>query len=198
MKKISDKVSTAFNDYKALRRELNENLIVNGKTLREWHATFFSLQIPEDADPIVCKQLSLKVMRLNILASSFYIMSNARLNSIQSSSDWIYREKYKELVDQYRANDAKMPAAAFLETMSKQDSDDVRAIVMVAEVEKNFWKEMLNYITRMRKQLENITMNNALMYKAEGFAGAPGGGVNPFDEGSEMSEGDDDDVPDIF
>lgn len=174
--KILEKVSMAVKDYQTLRNSLNGSLIINGKSLQTWHKLFFCIHIPHEADPIVCKKLSIQIMKLNQLASSYYTMANARLGAIQSSNDSLCGEKYQEIVRAYAGTEQKLPAAAFLEKMSKVATDDVKALVTVAEVEKNFWKDILNYITRMRKQLENVAMNNALMYKAEGYANAANSG----------------------
>jgi DNA polymerase elongation subunit (family B) len=175
MTNIVDKITVSISNYQTLRAQLNMNLRVGNKSLSEWHAEFFSFRVPEDVDPIVCRQLSVKVLQLNQVASAFYTMASLRHNTIRESSEAIYREKYQEIVAPYKDSDQKLPAAAFIETMAKTMTDDVNSICMIAEVEKDFWKDVLNYLTRCRKQLENITMNNALMMKAEVSGGSPGG-----------------------
>lgn len=193
---VLERVATAVQDYQKLRNSLNGSLVINGKSLKEWHQIFFRIRIPQDADPIVCKQLSLKILYLNQLASSYYTMANARFAAIQSSNEWLCRDKYQEIARTYSSTQQKMPAAAFLETMAKAGTENVRALVTIAEVEKSFWKDILNYITRMRKQLENVAMNNALMYKAEGYTGISHNAVSQQD-GNERIEDDEDD-DDLF
>jgi hypothetical protein len=174
MTALDDRIVESVENFKGIRRVLNERLIIGGKNLQHWKAKFFDFDIPEDADPIVCRHLSVKIMQLNQSASVFLTNANARYNAIKDSADWLYKEKYQELVAQYRQGE-RMPAAAFIETMAKASINEALNMAMVAEVEKNFWRDVINYLTRCRKQLENITMNNALIQRIEGQAGGASG-----------------------
>jgi hypothetical protein len=191
---VTDKLESAILKYQELRMALNDKLRVNGKTFGEWKKVFFGVRIPDDLDPISCRRLSVKILQLNQLASTYYTIASARLCSIKESTDWIYREKYQELVAGYTATQSKVPAAAFLETMAAGATEDAKALVLVADIEKNFWKDIINHLTRCRKQLENITMNNALDRKIGEHAGQQGGMISDDDPFSVQE----DDEPTIF
>jgi hypothetical protein len=166
---MTDSIAKAVEDYKKVRELLNNSIRVSGKTLAEWYTEIYSFKIPDDLSPSETRKLSVKLIKLNRIVSSFQAMANVRYGSIKESSEWLYREKYNELVATAKATgEGKIPAAAYLDVMARTKTDDVTQMCMVASVELQFWKDALNYLGRMRKLLENVTMNNAIQNKIEG------------------------------
>jgi hypothetical protein len=170
---IAGFVETKVAAYQAIRARLNHCLVVNGKTLAEWKRIFFSIEIADNMDPILCRQYSTKIMHLNQEASTFYTMADARHYALETSAKQLYRKQYDEIVTALQTSGAKLPAATHLETMALVALDEANSMTMIAEIEKNFWRDVINYLTRCRKQLENITMNNALMRRVDGMVETP-------------------------
>lgn len=162
-------IEKALADFKVLEEQLKDKLIVSGKTLAEWQDEFFSVNFSGTFTPLKCRRIGEQLFRMNQIASRFFSAASSRAHSIGEIYSFSYRATYKKAVTESLAHAGKIPAATLIETITKADTDELAALVTVAELEKIFWRDVINYLTRARKQLENISMNNALMNKIEGY-----------------------------
>ena len=148
--------------YKVLRRQLNETITVNGKTLAEWFKVYHSIKIPEDTDCHSAKLIAARLMMLEQKASQSLIAANARLSVIDEVIQEAYEIEYSSLVEEAKANGSRLPAASYLETMARVATKTVQQQSVIAKIEQKFWQNIITYLTRMRKKLERIDMNNSL------------------------------------
>ena len=185
------KVKDAIQRFGQLRQELNEALLIGGKSMREWNRKFCSLDIDEDLTPIQCHRMGVRLMKLNQLASGMFDAADARYTALEWARIQSYESKYEELVAEYRAEGKRLPAADFFKTMAKAAVKDMEEAALAAKIEREFWKNKINHLTRMRKKLEGVTMNNALTLKVERNVHSVGGTTEEDIFGKEVDEKED-------
>jgi hypothetical protein len=176
------RLEIAMNVYNQAKKQIEDSLLIGGKTMIEWRKEFYSIQIPQDANPIIAKELAIRIMRLNEVASQYFGEANARYAILANNQDSSYRKAFGEIVRSYLDNGQKVPAKDRIEIEAKNETQKQTDMLTFAELEKNFWRDMLNRIERCRKELESINLNNSLILKSESFAGTPGStSFNPDD-----------------
>lgn len=139
---------------------MDEKLTINGKHFSHWKE-YFHIDIPYDnLNPSIVRDLDLKLLKLNQEAALFYAIANARVQTIGRGTDSIFRQKYNAICQEYKSKNEKLPAAATIEQMAKADFDDIESAKTQFEVEKTFWKDILDSLASIRKILENATWNS--------------------------------------
>jgi len=160
-----EKIEKAVNDYKIIRNTLTDKILIGNKTLKELYKEYLTLTIPEDATYLEVRKLACKLMYLYQMAMAGYSSSNARFTALKETYEIGFREYYQSLVAEASRTNSKIPAASYLEAMSRSATDELKSAVLVAEVERNYWKDIITHLGCMRKTLEIVNMSSALELK---------------------------------
>ena len=145
---------------------MKKQLLINGKPMEHWQE-YFRIQIPTDnLTPSMCKTLSMRLMNLNQEAAFFQACATAKAQIVKRGTTAAYNDKFWSIVQQYKAESKKLPAAATLETMARVDNEDLDSAQTIADVESKFWKDILDHLSTCRKLIENASMNIATELKS--------------------------------
>lgn len=145
--------------------QFRNKYLVAGKLMKEWKEHFL-ISIPPDLNPQTCQQLDLRIIEMNQEASFLKAEADARLTAAKGAGTDRYREKMTALVAQYREEGKKLPASATLSALADDSISNIKNTIVHAEIELNFWKDILTNIASARKSLKNITINLGIEAKA--------------------------------
>ena len=147
---------------------MKKELLINGKQMEYWES-HFKIDIPTDnLTPSLCKTLSMRLMHLNQQAAFFQACATAKAQIVKRGTTAAYNDKFWSIVQQYKSENKKLPAAATLETMAKVDNESLDSAQTIADVESRFWKDILDHLSTCRKLIENASMNIATELKSMG------------------------------
>lgn len=163
-KDLADKILKGRDSLDTLLGHLRGKIMVADKPLAEWKERY-SLQIPTDLNAITCRAMGTKLMELYQEASFFSAMAEIKLHVARSASEETIRNAYHKLVEEHREKYGKIPAAATLDSLARSESSDIVNAQVLAEIEKDFWKKMIDQLNYSRKIVENATMNIAIEQK---------------------------------
>ena len=152
--------------HKIFAEHMKEQLLINGKQMDFWEK-HFRIEIPVDnLTPSMCKVLSMRLMNLNQEAAFFQACATAKAQIVKRGTTAAYNDKFWGIVQQYKSEGKKLPAAATLETMAKVDNEDLDSAQTIADIENRFWKDILDHLSTCRKLIENASMNIATELKS--------------------------------
>lgn len=177
----ADALLSSFMKGKDIRDMFAENMahkmLINGQLLEYWK-DYFQLEIPYDnLNPTICRELDLKLLRLNQEAHLYYAIANTRLQAMERGNESLYRTRFNKIVSEYKTRNEKLPAHATLDTLANAETDEIVSAKSHFEIEKTFWKDILDHLSTIRKILENATWNNKADHEMK-FANNYGGEHN--------------------
>jgi hypothetical protein len=133
--------------------------------MSDWKA-HFKVKIPIDLSPQTCIEIDKTLIELYEEASFLKAEVEARLAACKGTGDDQYRARYTELVASYEAKGQKLPAKDTLIALAENSLGDVKNATTHAEIELDFFKEILSNLSNTRKLIENITLQLATEAKA--------------------------------
>ena len=164
IKRLADKILAGKDSLDSLLGHLRGKITIADKTLSEWRE-HFHITVPTDLNTITCKELGTQLMNLYQEASFFSSMAEIKLHIAKSATDETVRDAYYRLVEEHKEKYGKVPAAATLESLARSQSSDILNAQVLAEIEKEFWKKIIDQLNYCRKMVENATMNIAIEQK---------------------------------
>lgn len=145
---------------------VRENIKIHGKTVEEWWKHFYVQILPTFLTPEKAKELDAQIARLYQEASFFHSVSSMQLQIVERGSETTYRAAYAQLIEDWKnSHDGKLPSAATLDTLAKNQQDDIYSAIIQAKIAKDLWKDILNSLDTCRKLVDNATMNSHIEYK---------------------------------
>ncbi len=149
---------------------IRQQLLISGRTMDEWEA-MFRIHIDQDnLNPTTCKEIDAKLINLYQDAAFYHAVSVVKLQMIKRGNDSSFRDKYTELVQEYKtSNNGKLPSAVTLENLAKFENDEIESAQSIAEIEKGFWTNILEHLSSCRKILENASFNNNIEARMSGM-----------------------------
>lgn len=138
---------------------------ISGKTMNQWKK-HFSIKLPPDPNPKILGELDSLLMDLHHEATFYKAKSNLKLQTAKDRYAAKYRKEYAKLVFTYQSQKAKLPARDTLSTLVEDEASDLKEVITHAEIELDFWKEILNDLTHCRRLIENVTLNISVETKA--------------------------------
>lgn len=165
-KVLLSKLMSGKEVHRIFAEHMKEQLLINGKPMDHWE-THFKIIIPTDnLTPSMCKTLSMRLMSLNQEVAFFQACATAKAQIIKRGTTAAYNDKFWAIVQQYKSENKKLPAAATLETMAKVDNEDLDSAQTISDIESRFWKDIIEYLSTCRKLIENASMNIATELKS--------------------------------
>jgi hypothetical protein len=137
---------------------------VSGKTVKEWES-YYKISVPENPDPQICKMLDMKIMGLYQEAAFLHTEASARVQALKKGSDTEYRARYTALVQEYESSGKKLPARGTLEDLVRSETDNIESALINAEIQKEFWSNIMDHLNMCRRLLENATINSGIEAK---------------------------------
>lgn len=137
---------------------------ISGKTIKQWE-DYYKISVPENPDPATCKMLDMKIMELHQEASFFHAAVSAYGQALRKGSDSEYRARYTALVQEYQTSNKKLPARGTLEDLVRAETDSIESAVINADIQKDFWKNIMDHLNMCRRLLENATINSGIEAK---------------------------------
>ena len=163
---LLDKLMTGKQVHQIFAESMKEQLLINGKPMSHWEK-HFKITIPTDSlNPGMCKMLSMRLMNLNQEAAFFQACATAKAQIIKRGTSAAYNDKFNTIIQQYKSERKKLPAAATLETMARINNEDLDSAQTIADIESKFWKDILDHLSTCRKLIENASMNIATELKS--------------------------------
>ena len=144
---------------------MRKHLQITGQSIDVLEARFKIKIQTDNLTPEICKMYDLKLMELNQEASFYYAIASAKQQMLKRSGESTYRDTFYAIVQEYKTADKKLPANATLENLARVENDDLDSAQAIAEIEKQFWKDILDHLGSMRKLIENATFNNSVEAK---------------------------------
>jgi len=151
--------------YNEFSIEFNEQYMISGKLIDDWKE-YFKLEVPPDLNPRLCQGLDIKLMELHQEAAFFKASCQSKLEAYRSRYNAAYRTTFTALVAKYKAEGSKRPAKDTLVTLAEYEIGNILDAIVHAEIELNFWKEVLSDMANCRKLIENATFNLGIEAKA--------------------------------
>lgn len=149
-----------------LRQELHGKFLLGNKSLSEWK-NHFTVEVPAELNTTTGLEINLKLLSLWQEASFYHSVANIKLQLMKNGCEQAIRDEYFQLVENYKSQGGKPPAAATLEALAKNQHTDTISALTLAQLEKDFWKDIVTQLRGVRKLLENSTMNIAIDQKME-------------------------------
>jgi hypothetical protein len=173
-------IDRMFQDYKELRPMLNEVITINDAPFDHWYDQFLTIEIPEGATPPILKDLSARVHKHFQIAATYYLGACAKVAALDARAERKYRMTYAQLINDCIQEGTKPPAATTLDVQAKNAVDYERGVLAVADIERQFWKQIIDHLNRVRKQIETITINLGYEMKV-GYTAQSMGGISQDD-----------------
>jgi hypothetical protein len=146
---------------------MRTQLLVSGQPIEHWEG-IFKIVVPSDnLTPQLCKELDMKLLELSQEAAFYHAAAISWAQFIKRGSDAGYHERFYAIVQEYRDEGKKLPAAQTLETLAKIENMDTESAQVLAEITTKYWKNILDHLSTCRKIIENASLNISVEMKAE-------------------------------
>ena len=126
-----------------------------GKTLEDW-LNEMAIQIPKEATPEILQSVSIDLATKIQRAANFYTIASAIHGGIVSGGNIKKSDLIKHLVDTYRIQNRKRPAATIIERMADSYMNSTTHTKIAAKIIKDFWKERRDTLIEIRRCIEQI------------------------------------------
>ena len=146
--------------------QMQEIMTISGHPIEHWEQEF-RIKVPVDnLNPQIMIELDMKLMDLHQDASFYYTAATAKEQFINRGSESAYHGKFYAIVQEFKNEGKKIPAAATLEVLAKIDNQDIESANTIANIEAKYWKGILAHLASCRKLIENATLNISVEMKA--------------------------------
>ena len=146
-------------------KQFRSQYLIAGKVISDWQE-HFKIELPPDLNPQLAQSVDARLMELHQEATFLRAEAEARFTAYKSAKDGKYREKYAALVAEYKESGQKLPAKDTLEALETDSISSMTSGLTHAEMEMNFWKNILDDLRNSRRLLESATITMATEAKA--------------------------------
>lgn len=159
---IMQKVLAGHALAETLNKSFEQRYMVRGKTLTQWR-DHFHIRIPLDAmSPQLAIEVNLQLANLYQEASFYFIEAQKKKENFEVSKNSSYADVKKQIVDEYRENSWKLPAAATLDSMAEYEVQNYSQAAAIYKSEYSFWKQILEQISKVQKMIEQAAISCAV------------------------------------
>jgi hypothetical protein len=145
-------------------KQFRTQYLIAGKTISDWKA-HFKVNLPPDLNPGRAQAVDTRLMELHPEATFYKAEAEARLSAYKSANDKRYREEFTALVTEYKKKGEKLPAKDTLASLANEAISEVMDGLTHAEIESNFWTEVLDDLRNSRRLLDNATISMSVEAK---------------------------------
>jgi len=155
---IIDNLKTTQEEYTILSNEYKNNLLIDGHPINYWKERY-KIDIPIDVNTQFSIQIDSKLI-------SFYQELSFKKNDVLAMLKHLnaqykkeYNNKFAALYFQYKGSKEKLPAKDTIAAVVEEQLDNIKTNISHAEIELDFWDNLIKDLDRIRKTIENITLN---------------------------------------
>ena len=109
------------------------------------------------------------IMKLHQEASLYHALADSSVQVLKKGTESQYNSRYTAIVTEWKQNnpDKRVPSAATLNTLTRAETDDIDGALANAELQKSFFKNMMEHLNMCRRLLENATINTGIQAKMD-------------------------------
>lgn len=144
--------------------KFREQFKIADKTIPEWRA-HFKVELPQNPGPSSICSLSAEVSNKYQTAQYLLSVFDAQLEALMDGAEKEYGDKYTALVNEYVANNKKLPAAETLKALSNTHTQDLVSARVSAKICRDFFKRMVDSLAETRKSIETCLWATQLELK---------------------------------
>lgn len=167
-KELIDKLRTSKEAYKRFYEKFKNQYIIAGKLATEWEK-HFKVDIPEDLTTQGCIIVSKKLLDLHQEASSLKAVAQGNVEYIKAVYNKEYKAAFSKVIAEHKASQEKpgrLPSHDTISTLAEEALLELKETMVHAEIELNFWKEILNDLANARRIVSDLTINLGIEAKA--------------------------------
>jgi signal recognition particle GTPase len=131
------------------------NLLIEGKTIKEWRKYFY-IKIPDDVNFQTVIKLSGKLWDLHQEAAAYRDREVIQLAFMEQSKEQKFSEAYNKARQDYQNQFNKTLAAKSCEEIARTAVQDLEGAIITQKVAHDFWVSICKTLTEQRKLLEQI------------------------------------------
>jgi len=151
--------------YEKLTREFLSSFEFFGKTLDAWASEMMLEKPSEKLDLCAIRTLELEMIEKLEKASNYLSVATAMLQAIEGGNEIKKKRLTTAIVEGYKTQRARRPAASVIESMADSQLEDTAAACIAAKIIKQFWKQRLDTLLHNQKILEQISINLSVEMK---------------------------------
>ena len=152
---LTKKLETAQEFTTQVEKYLDENFLVEGKTLRQWRAHFF-IKIPDDINLGTLVDLAAQIWTKYQEAAYYRDKQHTQLAIMEQTKLDKYNEAYRDARRENEREHGKPLAAESCKVEATLAVKDLENAIRNQKVVKDFWAKSCETLTEMRKLLEII------------------------------------------
>jgi len=154
--------------YQEQRKLLDDDMIVSGKTVKEWKEELWIIVPSADLTPQICLEVNKAIMQAENVAAYEHAKAQMRAQILDKQAGSAYYRAIDHIVDEFKNSDKRVPGVATLETMAEVASELYKKVAIESDNEYKFWKNVLDHLQFSKKILEQAGFNINSEIKSEG------------------------------
>ena len=157
---ILDVVKEGAEIYSEITSSFIQEFVFYEKTLYEW-ASDLMLDIPKpkDLDEESFRALLVQLADNIQIASNYYSVAASITEAVTGGNSIKKSDVISAIVSTYARKGAKRPAASVIDRMAESYMSSTISARVASKIVKDFWKQRLETLEKLRKVLEQIGMS---------------------------------------
>lgn len=157
--------------FESVKQWINSDYKTDGKSLAEWADLYRMPRIKEDSTPIECAALAAILANHIGDVSTRMALARSRASLLKQQSNVQLNQYVVNLVTRPQEEKKRLPNKETVLAMAGTMNTDLDTACLVADLELSFWKDMLEYLTNVRRAIETLSLNLSVDLKASQMEG---------------------------
>lgn len=154
--------------YLAQRKELDDEMIVSGKSVKDWHNELWIVIPVDNLSPQICIETNNAIMRAHQIAAFEHCKAQMRSQILDKEASSAYYRTIDHAVTSSHEAGKRQPSAATLDTIAEVGSELYKRIAIEGSNELKFWSNVLDHLQFCKKIMEQQGFNLHSDIKSEG------------------------------
>jgi hypothetical protein len=154
--------------YLEQRKELDDDMIVSGKTVKQWRDELWVMVPSADLNPQICMETNLAIMRSANIVDFEHSKAEMRKQILDRQASSAYFQEFDHVCSEARTEGKRQPSAATIEVMAEVASDVYKRVAIEADNELKFWKNIKDHLQFAKKIMEQAGYNVGAEIRSEG------------------------------
>jgi len=169
-RKLSEEQNKVRRAYLEQKKTLDDDMVVSGKTVKEWKDELWITVPSADMNPQVCIETNLAIMRAAAIVDYEHTKAEMREQVLAKQASSAYYQGMDHIVTEFKASDKRIPGAATLEVMAEVSSELYKRIAIEASNELKFWKNFKDHLQFVKKLMEQAGYAVGAEIRSEGYS----------------------------
>ena len=154
--------------YLEQRKDLDDDMIVSGKTVRQWRDELWVSVPSADLNPQICMETNMALMRSASIVDYEHTKAEMRKQILDRQASSAYFQEMDHICSESKAEGKRQPSAATMEVMAEVASDVYKRIAIEGDNELKFWKNLRDHLQYQKKLMEQAGYNVGAEIRSEG------------------------------